>query len=252
MNDFSSCCSSPTFTTKMAVASPFSSLEHAIAVARDIWFRKVNVRCWLEAISGRSCFKEYLKTANNYTKQELHKWGSMYEKRFGYAFVTSVSEKSSSEILAELKTRFRNDHVVELDIASKEEMKYIELHITDLLSKRYAQSTNKGDVLTEYSGEVVKDSLDGIETDSAENLDEISSVRIDISMKSDHKKVSEEDKETFDNQQIQDHVYVAKRGFDLNKMPWYGDEIPDPVTRENHRFLTEYFHPGQYDVEEKF
>ncbi|QHO06087.1 Uric acid degradation bifunctional protein TTL [Arachis hypogaea] len=204
MNDFSSCCSSPTFTTEMAVAAPFSLLEHAIAVARDIWFRKVNVRCWLEAISGRSCFKEYLKKANNYTRQELHKWGSMYEKRFGYTFVTCASEKSSSEILAELKTRFRNDHVVELDIASKEEMKYIELHITDLLSKRYAQSTNKGD------GEVVKDSLDGIETDSAENLDEIFSVRIDISMQSDNKKVLEEDKETFDNQQIQDHVYVAK------------------------------------------
>ncbi|RYR20604.1 hypothetical protein Ahy_B03g065790 [Arachis hypogaea] len=36
MNDFSSCCASLTFTTEMAVASPFSSLEHAIAVARDI------------------------------------------------------------------------------------------------------------------------------------------------------------------------------------------------------------------------
>ncbi|RYR72812.1 hypothetical protein Ahy_A02g007026 [Arachis hypogaea] len=99
MNDFSSCCASSTFTIEMAIASPFSLLEYAIA---------------LEAISRHSCFKEYLKTANNYTMQ------------------------SSSEILAELKTRFRNNHVVELDIASKEEIKYIELHITDLLSKRYA------------------------------------------------------------------------------------------------------------------
>ncbi|KAL4337998.1 hypothetical protein AHAS_Ahas12G0166200 [Arachis hypogaea] len=145
--------------------------------------------------------------------QELHKWGSMYEKRFGYIFVTCASEKSSSEILAELNTRFRNNHVVELDIASKEEIKYIELHITDLLYKRYAQSTNKGD------GEVVNDSLNGIKTDSEENLNEISSVGIDISMQSDLKKVSEEDKETLDNQQIQDHVHVANRGFDLNKMP---------------------------------
>ncbi|XP_025692925.1 uric acid degradation bifunctional protein TTL-like [Arachis hypogaea] len=101
----------------MAVALPFSSLEHVIAVARDIWFRKVNVRCWLEAILGRSCFNKYLKTANNYTMQ-----------RFGYIFVTCASGKSSSEILAELKTRFRNNYVLELDIASKEEMKNIELH----------------------------------------------------------------------------------------------------------------------------
>ncbi|RYR03135.1 hypothetical protein Ahy_B06g081972 [Arachis hypogaea] len=143
-------------------------------------------------------------------------------KKVWVYFVTYASGKSSSEILAELKTRFRNNHVVELDIASKEKMKYIELHITDLLSKRYAQSTNKGDVLPEYSGE------------------------------SDLKKVSKEDKETLDNQQIQDHVHVANRGFDLNKMPWYGDEISNPVTRESHRFLTEYFYPGQYDVEEKF
>ncbi|RYR20605.1 hypothetical protein Ahy_B03g065791 [Arachis hypogaea] len=183
--------------------------------------------------------------ANNYTMQDLHKWGSMYEKRFGYIFVTCASGKSSSEILTELKMRFRNNHVVELDIASKEEMKYIELHITDLLSKRYAQSTNKGDVLPEYSGEVVNDSLDGIETGSEENLDEIFSVGINISMQPDLKKVPEEDEETLDNQQIQDHVHVANRGFDLNKMPWYGDEILDPVTRESHRFLTEYFYPGQ-------
>ncbi|XLR50309.1 hypothetical protein S83_000981 [Arachis hypogaea] len=127
MNDFSSCCISPTFTTEMVVASPFSSLEHAIVVATDIWFHKVNVRCWLEAISGRSCFNEYLKTTNNYTMQELHKWESMYEKRFGYIFVTYASGKSSSKILAELKTRFRKNHVDELDIASKEETKYIEL-----------------------------------------------------------------------------------------------------------------------------
>ncbi|KAL4344987.1 hypothetical protein AHAS_Ahas11G0233300 [Arachis hypogaea] len=230
----------------MVVASPFFSLEHAIIVARDIWFRKVNVRCWLEAISGRSCFKEYLKTANNYTMQELHKWGSMYEKRFGYIFVTCASGKSSEEILAELKTRFRNNHVVELDIASQEKMKYIELHITDIHSKIYAQSTNKGD------GEVVNDSLDGIETDSKENLDKIFSVGINISMQSDLKKVSEEDKETLDNQQIQDHVYVANRDFDLNKKPWFGDKISDPVTCESHRFLTKYFYPCQYDVEEKF
>ncbi|RYR09408.1 hypothetical protein Ahy_B05g077719 [Arachis hypogaea] len=246
MGDFSSCCASPTFTTEMAVASPFSSSEHAIDVVRDIWFRKVNVRCWLEAISRHSCFKKYLKTANNIPGRfELHKWGSMYKKRFGYIFVTCASEKSSSEILAELKTRFRNNHV-DSDIASKEKMKYIELHITDLLSKRYAQSTNNGD------GEVVNDSLDGIETDSEENLDEISPIGIDIFMQSDLKKVSEEDKETLDNQQIQDHVHITNRGFDLNKKPRYGDKISDPVTRESHRFLTEYFYPGQYDVEEKF
>ncbi|RYR00995.1 hypothetical protein Ahy_B06g079861 [Arachis hypogaea] len=139
-----------------------------------------------------------------------------------------------------------NNHVIELDIASQEEMKYIKVYITYLLSKRYAQSINKGD------GEVVNDSLDGTKTDLEENLDEIFSVKIDISMQSDFKRVPEEDNETLDDQQIQDHVHVTNRGFDLNKMPWFGDEISDSVTRESHRFMTEYFCPGQYDVEEKF
>ncbi|RYR62098.1 hypothetical protein Ahy_A04g019450 [Arachis hypogaea] len=48
----------------MAMASPFSSLQHAISIAREIWFHKMNVWCWLEAISGRSCFNEYLEMAN--------------------------------------------------------------------------------------------------------------------------------------------------------------------------------------------
>ncbi|RYR61929.1 hypothetical protein Ahy_A04g019195 [Arachis hypogaea] len=131
---------------------------------------------------------------NNYTLQR-----SMYEKRFGYIFVTYAFGKSSEDILAKLKTLFKNNHVVELDIASQEKMKYIELQITDLLSKRYAQSTNKGDVLPEYSGKVVNDSLDGTEIDLEKKLDKIFSVEIDISMQFDLNKVSEEDKKTLDD-----------------------------------------------------
>ncbi|KAL4374232.1 hypothetical protein AHAS_Ahas05G0161200 [Arachis hypogaea] len=55
MEHFLSCYASTIFAKEMAMASPFTSLEHAIAVARDIWFHKVNVKCWLEAISGCSC-----------------------------------------------------------------------------------------------------------------------------------------------------------------------------------------------------
>ncbi|KAL4391210.1 hypothetical protein AHAS_Ahas03G0222300 [Arachis hypogaea] len=62
----------------------------------------------------------------------------MYEEKFGYIFVTCAFGKSTEDILAELKMRFTDKHVVELDIVSKEEMKYIELHITELLSKKSA------------------------------------------------------------------------------------------------------------------
>ncbi|XP_016177886.1 uncharacterized protein LOC107620200 [Arachis ipaensis] len=107
-------------------------------------------------------------------------------------------------------------------------------------------------ILPEYSGEIVPDSLDGEESDSEDNLDDISSVVVDRSMQFDLNKVSEENNETLEDQQRQDDIHVKKMCFDLNKRPWYGDEISDPVKREAHRFLTEYFLRGQYDVGEKF
>ncbi|MED6120685.1 hypothetical protein PIB30_023151, partial [Stylosanthes scabra] len=39
-----------------------------------------------------------------------------------------------------------------------------------------------------------------------------------------------------------------ERGFDLNKEPWWGLDISDPVKRETYRFLTEYVTPGKYDT----
>ncbi|RYR20499.1 hypothetical protein Ahy_B03g065656 [Arachis hypogaea] len=232
MEDFSSCCAGTTFANEMAMASPFSSLEHAITVARDIWYRKLNVRSWLEAISGRSCSNEYLETANKATVQELHEWGLRYEEKFGYIFVTFVAGKTSEDILAELKMRFNNSHGVELEIASTEELKYIELS-------------------AEYSGEIVADTLDGADTDSEDDLDAISSGGYDISRDVELNKVPE-DNETLNTQHREDAVRAAKRGFDLNKLPWFGDDLSDPLSRHCNGFLTEYFWPGQYDVDEKF
>ncbi|QHO26012.1 Uric acid degradation bifunctional protein TTL [Arachis hypogaea] len=194
--DFSSCCAGTTFANKMAMASPFSSLEHAITVVRDIWSRKLNVRSWLEAISGQSYSNEYLETANEVTVQKLHEWGSMYEEKFRYVFVTFVAGRTSEYILAELKTRFSNTHVVELEIASKEELKYIERSIREFLSKKSVQTTDEGDVSAEYSGEIVDDTLDGVYTDSEDDLDAISSGGYDISTNVELNKVSKEDNET--------------------------------------------------------
>ncbi|RYR12429.1 hypothetical protein Ahy_B04g069975 [Arachis hypogaea] len=224
--DFSSCCAGTTFANKMAMASPFSSLEHAITVARDIWSRKLNVRSWLEALSGRSCSNEYLKMVNEATVHELHEWGSRYEEKFGYM-------------------RFNNSHGVELEIASKEELK-------ELLSKKSVQTTNEGDVSAEYSGEIVVDTLDGADTDSEDDLDAISSGGYDISRDVELNRVPEEDNEILNTQHREDAVHAAKRGFNLNKMPWLGDDLSDPLSRHCSTFLTEYFWPGQYDVDEKF
>ncbi|XP_015957974.2 uric acid degradation bifunctional protein TTL-like [Arachis duranensis] len=216
MEDFSSYCAGTIFANEMAMASPFSSLEHAITVVRDIWYRKLNVRSWLEAISGRSCSNEYLEMVNEATMQELNKWGLRYKEKFGYVFVTFVVCRTSEDILAELKMRFNNSHGVELEIVSTEELKYIERAIRELLSMKYVQTTDEGDA--EYSSEIVADTLDGADTDSEDDLDAIFSGGYDISKDVELNKVPEDNK-TLNTQHREDVVYAAKRGFDLNKLP---------------------------------
>ena len=50
--DFLACCGSTKFAQEMALASPFVSLEQAVAAATDIWFNKVDVSAWLQAFSA--------------------------------------------------------------------------------------------------------------------------------------------------------------------------------------------------------
>ncbi|RYR14734.1 hypothetical protein Ahy_B04g071420 [Arachis hypogaea] len=232
-----------TFANEMAMASLFSSLEHAITVARDIWSRKLNVRSWLEAISGRSCSNEYLEMANEATMNFMN--GDQCTRR-------NLAGRTSEDILAELKTRFNKTHVVELEIASKEELKYIERSIRELLSKKSVQITTKEmiyvvgcmfiySVSVEYSAEIVDDTLDGADTDSEDDLDDIFSGGCDISRNVELNKVPEEDNETLYTQHREDDVHAAKRGFDLNKNSWFGDDLSDPLSRDCSRFFTEYF-----------
>ncbi|RYQ94839.1 hypothetical protein Ahy_B08g089788 [Arachis hypogaea] len=246
MKDFSSYCASTTFAKEMAMVLPFSSLEHAISVAREIWFRKMN---------------------------ELYECGSMYEKKFGYVFVTRASGKSSEDILTELKlfskessqTVNNGDGNYCLLLFSFEScvrklhvpffpLKYYLMTWKLLASSDYTNIFVCGfifSVLAEYSGEIVNDTLDEAEIDSADNLDDISSTGINMSMQFDLNKVSEEDNKTSNDQQVEDGVHVAKQRFNLNKKPWFGDDLSDPVSREASGFLTEFFWPGQYDVDEK-
>ncbi|RYQ79623.1 hypothetical protein Ahy_Scaffold2g107555 [Arachis hypogaea] len=204
------------------MASRFSSLEHAITVARDIWSRKLNIRSWLEAISGGSCSNKYLEMANEATVQEHHEWGSRYEEKFGYVFVTFVAGRTSEDIFAELKMRFNNSHGVELEIALKEELKYIELS-------------------AEYSGEIIANTLDGADTDSEDDLDAISFGGYNISKNVELDNILEKDNETSNTHRREDDVHAAKRTFDLNKLPWFGDDLTDPLSRQCSEFLTEFF-----------
>ncbi|XLR27841.1 hypothetical protein S83_055741 [Arachis hypogaea] len=57
-NEFLECCGSIKFAKEMASASPFSSLQHALDVASDVWFNKINIHSWLVALNAHTNISE--------------------------------------------------------------------------------------------------------------------------------------------------------------------------------------------------
>ncbi|MED6185449.1 hypothetical protein PIB30_057207 [Stylosanthes scabra] len=55
----------------MVSVASFSSLDHAITIARDIWFNKLDLSCWIEALFSRDCLNKYLTDATESTIQTL-------------------------------------------------------------------------------------------------------------------------------------------------------------------------------------
>ncbi|KAL5795169.1 hypothetical protein ACOSP7_003763 [Xanthoceras sorbifolium] len=148
----------------MASASPFTCLDQAVSAARLIWFNQVDVNGWLEAFSahpqiGKSpsshpkadpTFAQWSKgeqstalaTATDSTLQELSNWNARYRNKFGFVFLICASGRTSAEILTELKKRYPNRPIVELEIAAQEQMKITELRLAKLFStKAKAAST---------------------------------------------------------------------------------------------------------------
>lgn len=145
--EFLRCSGSRRFAREMVAASPFADLDHAVRSARDIWFNRVDVKGWLEGFSAHpeigatsksisQWSKEEqsaaLATATDYAMQELIEWNSRYKEKFGFVFLICASGRGTPEILAELKKRYLNRPIVELEIAAQEEMKIIELRLAKL------------------------------------------------------------------------------------------------------------------------
>ncbi|MED6212712.1 hypothetical protein PIB30_086238 [Stylosanthes scabra] len=106
--------------------TPFSSLEHAISFAREIWFRESSIGSWLNAFSAHSCIADTFLVAPVPIKMEIHQWGRTHSLKFGFGFITSMDKHLSQQILDDIKARCENSLIVELDIASQEEFKLIE------------------------------------------------------------------------------------------------------------------------------
>lgn len=151
------CCGSTKYAKQMAALSPFTHLQHAVEAARDIWFNKVDVYGWLEAFSahpqigqppssshGNQISAQWskgeqstaMKSATSSTLQEMTEWNARYKQKFGFVFLICASGRSTAEILSELKRRYSNRPVVELEIAAQEQMKITELRLAKLFSAK--------------------------------------------------------------------------------------------------------------------
>ncbi|RWR86728.1 transthyretin-like S-allantoin synthase protein [Cinnamomum micranthum f. kanehirae] len=156
-SDFLSCCGSTKFAKEMMAASPFSSLDQATQSANHIWFNIVDIHGWLEAFGAHPQIGDNSSTANktrtsaewskgeqstamatatDSTLQELLEWNAQYRQKFGFVFIICASGRSTSEILAELKKRYPNKPIVELEIAAGEQMKITELRLAKLFTAK--------------------------------------------------------------------------------------------------------------------
>ncbi|XP_014514968.1 uric acid degradation bifunctional protein TTL isoform X1 [Vigna radiata var. radiata] len=172
--DFVSCCGSTKFAKDMVLASPFSSLQHAVSVARDVWFNNVDVNGWLQAFSAHpqignthapSVASEAsahwskgeqstaLSTATGSSLQELSQWNARYREKFGFVFLICASGRTTDEILAELKRRYTNRPIVEFEIAAQEQMKITELRLAKLFSSTEDISSKIGNYSTAKKAE---------------------------------------------------------------------------------------------------
>ncbi|ESQ42568.1 hypothetical protein EUTSA_v10014126mg [Eutrema salsugineum] len=150
------CCGSSDFAKLMVKTAPFNSLETAIETARDIWFNQVNVTAWLEAFAAhpqignspspsdnsdfarRSVAEQStaFATTSASALEELSEWNALYRQKFGFIFIIFASGRTHSEMLVELKGRYENRPIVELEIAAKEQMKITEFRISKLFSDK--------------------------------------------------------------------------------------------------------------------
>ncbi|MED6152987.1 hypothetical protein PIB30_097236 [Stylosanthes scabra] len=166
MMDFYRCSTNIWFAKDMVAASPFSSLEHATSFVRDMWFKESSIHSWLYAISEHSHIKDAFVVGRAPIMQEILQWGKRYREKFGFGFITSMDKHLSQQILNDLKTRCENSLIVELEVASWEEFKFIENDLA-LLWQRLVRDSIQW--TAEEETDFVEDSLDKEDVETGDN-----------------------------------------------------------------------------------
>ncbi|XP_031482024.1 uric acid degradation bifunctional protein TTL isoform X1 [Nymphaea colorata] len=159
------CCGSTRFAREMARLSPFATYDQALEMARDIWLNNVDTNGWLEAFSAHPQIGETpanqesgmhaqwckgeqsmaMATATASNLQELHEWNIRYKQKFGFIFIICASGRTSNEVLVELKRRYVNRPIVELEIAALEQLKITELRLAKLFKSTEVSPFHSGE-----------------------------------------------------------------------------------------------------------
>ncbi|MED6184495.1 hypothetical protein PIB30_048011 [Stylosanthes scabra] len=113
-SDLLVCCPSLKFAKEMVSVSPFASLQHALDVAKDVWFNKLNVYSWLLVLNAhpniceKAPFSHASYTgASTCTKgsslEEIYALSVDYLKRFGFPYFWDAPDWDADTILLDLK-----------------------------------------------------------------------------------------------------------------------------------------------------
>jgi allantoicase len=140
-------CGSRRWTQQMVASRPYGSLASMHATAARAW-ESLTRDDRLEAfaahprIGDRSSERtsEWSRTEQSASAettsdviQALLETNRDYEARFGHVFLICATGMSADEVLAALRTRLNNDPDSELDIASNEQAKIIDLRLDKLV-----------------------------------------------------------------------------------------------------------------------
>jgi OHCU decarboxylase len=146
------CCGSTAWACGVATRRPFRDADELLRMAVEVW-STLESDDWLEAFSRHPKIGERkaataqtqeeqswskreqsgVDAADEAARAELSELNRVYEERFGYVFIICATGRSAAEMLAELRSRLRNDHATEITRAAEEQRRITQLRLRKLL-----------------------------------------------------------------------------------------------------------------------
>lgn len=154
-----SCCSSPSFATRMNLRRPFETTADVFQSAIDCWAEATEAECLLafaahprigrapsrapagstaaasEAARHESWSRDEQGGVDDADRQSLATLNDEYYGRFGFVFLVCATGKTSGEMLAMLQERLANDRATEIAIAAGEQGKITRIRLEKLLKE---------------------------------------------------------------------------------------------------------------------